>query len=68
MMLLGEYRAYNSATKLLLEFFNGDQRKVHLWLVTYNPLLGDTPAHMLVNGRHHRLLKFIRNQLDENKP
>ena len=38
------------------------------WLNTLNPLLGNvTPMSMLLRGKEKKLLKFILNQLDENK-
>jgi len=53
---------------LVLGFFEGDAEKTAAWLLTKNPLLGDiSPDTMLHLGRGEKLLKFIHQQLLENK-
>lgn len=51
---------------LLMEYFDGDKAKVHLWLEAPNPLLGNiNPHYMIKIGREEKLLKFIKGALDE---
>lgn len=52
---------------LIFEIFNYDQKKTEDWVNTYNPNLGATPLEMIKQGREKKLLKWIRNQLAENK-
>lgn len=54
--------------RLVLEFFAGDQGKTALWFSTANPLLGGaSPNKMIAMGRETRLLRFVRDQLDQNE-
>jgi uncharacterized protein (DUF2384 family) len=54
--------------KLLVEFF-GSTKKAELWLEARNPLLGGvTPKYLISIGRSDKLLKFVRQCLEENKP
>lgn len=54
--------------RLVLEFFAGDQGKTTLWFSTANPLLGGaSPNKMIAMGRETRLLRFVRDQLDQNE-
>jgi hypothetical protein len=47
-------------------FFN-DTEKTLLWFRTPNPLLGGcSPRDMIVCGRAHKLIEFIRQALAEN--
>lgn len=60
--------SYLAAFGLVLEFFNGDYSKATLWFTTLNPLLGMIrPIDMVLLGRTDKLLKLIKNQLDQNK-
>lgn len=53
---------------LVAGFFDGDEEKTILWLVSSNPLLGDIPPrNMILMGRYEKLLKFVENSLAENK-
>jgi hypothetical protein len=54
--------------ELVVEFFNGDDKKVDAWFATENALLGGwSPQEMIYLGRQEKLLKFIQTSLDENK-
>lgn len=54
--------------RLVVEFFEGNEEKAELWFKTQNPLLGGiSPEKMIVLGRRDRLLRFVRDQLAENK-
>jgi len=49
--------------------FFGNEKKAKKWFTVENPLLGYvTPNSMLESGRGKKLLKFIENQLSQNKP
>jgi uncharacterized protein (DUF2384 family) len=49
--------------------FFGDDVKTQLWIRTPNPMLGDiSPRDMLRLGRYKKLLRFITQALEENKP
>jgi hypothetical protein len=53
--------------RLVLEFFAGNVEKADLWFKTPNPLLGGfVPERMIWLGRETRLLRFVRDQLDQN--
>jgi len=55
--------------QLVMDGMGWDKKKAQLWFNTPNPLLGGaTPnGYELTKGKD-RLLKFIKNQLSENKP
>jgi len=54
-------------TKLLDRFFKNFE-KTDAWFRTKNPLLGGfSPWDMIEAGREKKLLKFVKNQLSENK-
>jgi hypothetical protein len=54
--------------RLVLEFFQGDEKKAALWFRSPNPLLGGiVPEKMLVLGREGRLLRFVQDQLADNE-
>lgn len=53
---------------LVADFFDGDPAKTELWMRTDNPLLGGiSPEFMVRIGRSGKLLKIVRQCLDENK-
>lgn len=53
---------------LVLGFFDGDWQKTYFWFTTNNPLLGQTPPTCFAEWKGYpRLLKFIKNRLNENK-
>ena len=44
-----------------------DSEKAMIWMNTPNPLLGQlVPLNMILIGRGHKLLAFIKNAKDEN--
>lgn len=50
-------------------FFKGDFNKTDDWLRTPNPLLGKIrPWDMIEAGRENELLRWINQQMAENKP
>jgi hypothetical protein len=52
----------------IFEFFNQDIEKCRLWMNTPNPALGGVPpVDMIILGRGHVLLEFIRASLEENQ-
>lgn len=54
---------------LLLKHFQGDEAMVILWLETKNPLLGGVaPLDMIKVGRGHKLVAFINNCVEGNRP
>lgn len=54
---------------LVLRFFNGDEEKTNLWFETENPLLGGiTPNIFEVIRGSDKLLKFIKELLEQNEP
>lgn len=68
---IGNIRTYNDAIKevyrLVFEFFNNDE-KANDWLHTPNPNLGNcTPNDLILEGRVHKVLKFIKSSLSENR-
>ena len=58
---------YEIVTKLQ-EYFQ-DNDKVHAWLYTKNPMLGNTrPITLVMLEKQDKLLKFIDNSLEGNLP
>lgn len=54
--------------RLVAAFFDGDTAKTELWMRTDNPLLGGiSPEFMVRIGRSGKLLKIVKQCLDENK-
>lgn len=52
---------------LLNEFFEDDYEKIVIWLEIENPLLGNVaPVDLFARGRGHKVIAFIRSQLDDN--
>jgi len=57
------------ALTLLNTFFQGDQTKIHAWMTTPNPLFGETTAiRLILMGRGHKVLAFMKNAIEENQP
>lgn len=57
------------AKSLVRKYFKYNQAKTTLWFTTKNPLLGGvSPLFMIYTGRIKKLLAFIENQLEGNKP
>lgn len=56
------------AHKLVLEFFDGDEEKTDLWFSTENPMLGNVRPMEMAIWQTDKLLKFIKDSFDENKP
>lgn len=53
---------------LLTPFFDGDHKKVALWMNTENPHLGNaTPAWFFYRDRGHKVYSFVFNALEENR-
>ena len=49
-------------------YFKGEATKAILWMDIPNHGLGGiSPKEMIINGRYKKLLKWVKNQLDENK-
>lgn len=52
----------------LVHAYFSDKDKARLWFVTPNPLLGNiSPYTMILLGRGEKLVKFIENQLYQNR-
>lgn len=61
-------RVFKEAAALVREFFGGDAVKTAEWFTSPNPLLGMiTPQQLIDLGRGEKLLKFVKDQLEENK-
>lgn len=52
---------------LLKRFFNGDEDKVSLWMMTWNPAFGCSPQVMVGAGYYQKLLKWARQQIADNE-
>lgn len=53
---------------LVFNFFGGNIHKVKLWLKIDNPMLGYiSPETMMKTGRGEKLLKIVKEAIDENK-
>lgn len=67
--LVAEGKQLADCRSLVEEFFKGDVDKTRKWFKTMNPLLGQvTPDDMVALHRTEKLLKFIKDQLAENRP
>lgn len=54
---------------LVAGYFQGDAQKTALWFTVANPLLGNmSPRDMIRFGRYKRLIAFVWNSLEENRP
>jgi len=54
---------------LIYKYFNGDCKKVMLWLKSPNPNLGSyTPYQMMTIGRTQKLLDFVESSIAGNHP
>jgi uncharacterized protein (DUF2384 family) len=52
----------------VVAFFK-DEEKARVWFATSNPLLGEiSPNEMMMLGRHQKLIDFINNSLEGNRP
>ena len=62
-------RLFEWATTInLVNTYFQDSEKTMIWFNTPNALLGEfTPKDLIRMGKSKRLLKFVRNALDENK-
>lgn len=64
-----EYEALLEVERLIIQHFKEDHVKVYLWFLTPNPMLGEvSPVEMVRNGRANKLLRVVRNLLDEDVP
>ncbi len=55
--------------ELVLPFFDGDEKKTAIWMLTENPHLGGiSPIDLWNFGKGKKLIKFIENRLSENEP
>ena len=53
---------------LVYKFFGGDFNKAYTWWTASNPLLGYiSPYEMIALGREKKLLKWIKQQIKDNK-
>jgi hypothetical protein len=60
--------ANRDAVLALLVAFFGSAKKAEIWMQSKNPLLGGiTPEFMVECGRSERLLRFVRDRIEENK-
>lgn len=56
-------------SRLIQHGLTWDKAKATLWLGTENPNLGGAkPISMILNGRGHKVLKFVIAALEENEP
>ena len=61
-------RIYFTRVQELVYDFFGCPVKTSLWLHTENYLLANSkPIDMILKGRGRKLLKFVNNQIDENR-
>ena len=54
--------------ELVLNFFEGDEHKAKLWMRSRNPLLGGMTPREMVELKPGKLIRFVEQQLSENKP
>lgn len=55
------------ALALLRKFFDMDEEKVDRWLASENLNFGgSSPAYLMMNGKAHKVLAFVKASLDEN--
>ena len=60
--------AYEEARKLILGFFEGDEKKTQLWFETPNTFFGSiSPDKMFILGKGDRVLDWIKVALKENE-
>jgi hypothetical protein len=54
---------------LVLEHFDGDLDKTHLWFTTRNPLLGNlSPREMIRFGLYRKVLRFVQEARGQEPP
>ena len=57
------------AHALVKDNMGWDEPKVRMWLSTRNSMLGNmSPEFLISMGRGQKLVNWIRQQIDENKP
>lgn len=60
---------WGNLLNLVAGYFRGDVPKTALWFTVKNPLLGNfSPRDMIRFGRYKRLIAFVLNSLEENRP
>jgi hypothetical protein len=60
---------WGNLLNLVAGFFNPDVHKTALWFTVQNPLLGNmSPRDMIRIGRYKRLMAFVVNAIEENRP
>jgi hypothetical protein len=60
---------YHEILRLLQEFFKDDEKKVEYWLHTKNLNFGNlSPNFLIERGRAHKVLQFIKDAKEGNKP
>lgn len=53
----------------LLSGFFKNSEKVYMWLHVKNPHFGETSAiRLMLIGRSHKVLAFVKNAIEENWP
>lgn len=58
----------DSVLKLIQEGMGWDRAKSLNWMYVTNPLLGGLrPIDFIIQGREKKLIKFIKQSLEENK-
>ena len=61
-------RHVTSIDERVFAFFK-DERKTRAWLRTPNPMLGGvSPRDMVRMGRYDRLLRFVKQAIEEGRP
>jgi hypothetical protein len=56
-------------TKIVNNYFKGNDEKTILWFKTKNPLLGGiAPIEMIKNGRSKKLLSFVESCVEGYYP
>jgi uncharacterized protein (DUF2384 family) len=52
----------------IVKFFDGNEEKATLWFNTRNPMLGGvSPKEMVDSDRTDKLLKWVKQQIEEGK-
>jgi|GEM_PF-4836272 len=52
--------------RILKTFFSYDETKILIWLFSYNQNLHSTPAKMIMLGQSHKLVIWMKNQIEGN--
>lgn len=62
-----EQTEHDIAMMLIISEFDWSIDKADKWMSTPNPNLGEaTPKHLILTGRGHKVLQFIRTAIEEN--